>query len=308
MVVNLLLFILCIAVLIFSSEKFIGAAERIGLSFGISPFIIGVTIIAFGTSLPELATSVISVVDSSSEIVIGNVVGSNITNILLVLGLTSIISRQFDLNYDVMDVDMPLLFVSAFLLWFVLLDQSFSLFEAILFLIALSAFLINSILSNKSEGERGEKAALRHYITLILGGVMVYFSAEYTVKMIELIATDIGVDPAIISVTALALGTSLPEVVVSIAASNRGQHAMAVGNILGSNIFNTYAVMAIPSLFGTLVIPDKFINFYIPFMIVVTILFGLICLSRKISRWEGVMLLVFYAFFIGESIKMTLAT
>lgn len=296
------------AVLIFSSERFISAAEKIGLSFGVSPFIIGVTIIAFGTSLPELATSILSVTSGSSEIVIGNVVGSNITNILLVLGLTSIISRQFNLDYDVMDIDMPLLFVSAFLLWFVLADLNFSLFEAILFLGALAAFLIHSITNNKSGGPKGEKAAVRDYITLILGGAMVYLGAQFTVKMIELIATDLGVDPAIISVTALALGTSLPEVVVSIGASVRGQHAMAVGNILGSNIFNTYAVMAIPSLFGTLVIPKNFLEFYLPFMIVVTVLFGLICLSRKISRWEGVMLLIFYAFFIGESIKLTLAS
>lgn len=296
------------AVLIFSSERFISAAEKIGLSFGVSPFIIGVTIIAFGTSLPELATSILSVTSGSSEIVIGNVVGSNITNILLVLGLTSIISRQFNLDYDVMDIDMPLLFVSAFLLWFVLTDLNFSLFEAILFLGALAAFLIHSITNNKSRGPKGEKAAVRDYITLILGGAMVYLGAQFTVKMIELIATDLGVDPAIISVTALALGTSLPEVVVSIGASVRGQHAMAVGNILGSNIFNTYAVMAIPSLFGTLVIPKNFLEFYLPFMIVVTVLFGLICLSRKISRWEGVMLLIFYAFFIGESIKLTLAS
>ena len=117
----------------------------------------------------------------------------------------------------------------------------------------------------------------------------------------------IGVDPAIISVTALALGTSLPEVVVSMSAAAKGQHAMAIGNILGSNIFNTYAVMAIPSFFGPIVIPDDITAFHLPFMLVVTALLGLICLSKKISMWEGVMLLVFYAFFLGESINSVLA-
>ena len=306
MIVTVVLFAISVTTLIFASDRFINAAETIGNSFSISPFIIGVTIIAFGTSLPELATSIISVLNGSSEIVLGNVVGSNITNILLVLGLTAVITKTLKIDYDVMDIDIPLLFLSAFLLWFALADREFSMFEACLFLIALVVFLINSInsISNSKtiEGEK-QKAAVRDYVTLFFSAVMVYFAAEYTVTSIVVVATNLGVDPAIVSVTALALGTSVPEVVVSLTAASKGQHAMAIGNILGSNIFNTYAVMAIPSFFGTLAIPEDITTFHLPFMLVVTALMGLICLSKKISRWEGVMLLVFYAFFIGESIK-----
>ncbi len=305
MIVNILLFVLSVAVLIFASDKFVGAAEKIGLSLGISPFIIGVSIVAFGTSLPELATSIFSVVDGQSEIVVGNVIGSNITNVLLVLGLTAVMSRKIDLDYDVMDIDMPLLFISAFLLWFAIADGHFSFFEAVLFIIALVVFLMNSISNRKADNDEKSKSAFRDYVTLIFGGILVYFGAAYTVEMIESIALDLGADPAIIAVTALALGTSLPEVVVSLAATARGQHDIAIGNILGSNIFNTYAVMAFPSFLGPLVIPEQILSFYLPFMLVVTALFGFICLSKKISMWEGVMLLVFYAFFIGESIKNT---
>ncbi len=289
--------------LVFASDKFIGAAEIIGRSFGISSFIIGVTILAFGTSLPELSTSIFAVINGESDIVLGNVVGSNITNILLVLGLSVVFTKTLNLDYDVMDVDMPLLFLSAFLLWFALRDGEFTLFEALLFIGAFAVFLINSIKNSPKGDSERPKAATRDYITLLITGILVYFGAEYTVKSLSQIATGIGIPASIISVTALALGTSLPEIVVSISATRRGDHAMAMGNILGSNIFNTYAVMAIPSFFGTLIVPQEILSFHLPFMIVVTALMGIICLSKKISRWEGVMLLIFYAFFIGESVK-----
>jgi len=303
LIATTVLFVLSIAVLVFASDKFISAAETIGRSYGISSFIIGVTILAFGTSLPELATSIFAVVDGSSEIVLGNVVGSNITNILLVLGISVVSTKVLRMDYDVMDVDMPLLFLSAFLLWFSLRDGTFSMFEALIFIVALIVFLVNSIKNSPKEDVERPTAAMRNYITLLLCGILVYFGAEYTVKSLSTIATDLGVPKAIVSVTALSLGTSLPEVVVSISATRRGQHSMAIGNILGSNIFNTYAVMAIPSFFGGLVISKEMMDFHVPFMLVVTALLGIICLSKKISRWEGVMLLIFYAFFLGESVK-----
>lgn len=289
-----------LTVLVLASDRFIGAAEKIGLSFGISPFIIGVTIVAFGTSLPELATSIVSVYSGTSEIVIGNVIGSNITNILLVLGLTAIIGKEIILDFDVMDVDMPLLFASAFLLLFVISDQNVSIFEAILFLTGLVIFLLNSLRGDKDDDFERSKVDLKTWMILILGGVMVYYGANYTIDAIKSISAKVGVSPEIISLTAVALGTSLPEVIVSISAARRGKHAIAVGNVLGSNIFNTYAVMGIPALLGNLVIPADTLKFSAPFMIAVTVLFGLVCISRRISKWEGFAFVLFYAFYIGE--------
>jgi len=297
---DILLFIVSLTVLVLASDRFIGAAEKIGLSFGISPFIIGVTIVAFGTSLPELATSIVSVYSGTSEIVIGNVIGSNITNILLVLGLTAIIGKEIILDFDVMDVDMPLLFASAFLLLFVISDQNVSIFEAILFLTGLVIFLLNSLRGDKDDDFERSKVDLKTWMILILGGVMVYYGANYTIDAIKSISAKVGVSPEIISLTAVALGTSLPEVIVSISAARRGKHAIAVGNVLGSNIFNTYAVMGIPALLGNLVIPADTLKFSAPFMIAVTVLFGLVCISRRISKWEGFAFVLFYAFYIGE--------
>ncbi len=284
----------------FASDFFIGSAEKIGLSCGISPFVIGVTIIAFGTSLPELATSIVSVYSGSSEIVVGNVIGSNITNILLVLGITAIVGKRIILDFDVMDIEMPLLFGSAFLLYFTLMDLHISCFEACLFLAGLAAFLLNSFTSDKTDADERPCATWKNWVLLIAGGLFVYLGAKYTIYAVENISLSMGISPEIIALSVIALGTSLPEVVVSIMAAKKGKHAIAVGNVLGSNIFNTYAVMGIPTFLGDLTIPPDVLQFSAPFMVAVTILFGMICLSKRISKWEGVMLVLFYVFFIVE--------
>ncbi len=303
MILDIVLFVVSLGVLIYASDRFIAAAESIGLSLGVSPFIIGVTIVAFGTSLPELATSIASVFAGNSQIVIGNVIGSNITNILLVLGLTAFIGRDILLDFDVMDVDMPLLLVSAFLLYFVISDLHVSIFEAILLLSCLALFLYNSLGSGRDEDTEKTKVSGVTYLTVLIAGIFIFLGAKYTITAISNISESIGIGEDVIALTAVALGTSLPEVMVSIAAARRGKHAIAVGNVLGSNIFNTYAVTGIPALIGTIVIPEDTIYFSVPFMIFVTLIFAFMCISRKISKWEGVTLLVLYAFFLGETFQ-----
>lgn len=303
MLLDIVLFVVSLGVLIYASDRFIGAAESIGLSLGVSPFIIGVTIVAFGTSLPELATSIASVFAGNSQIVIGNVIGSNITNILLVLGLTAFVGRDILLDFDVMDVDMPLLLVSAFLLFFVISDLYVSIFEAILLLICLGLFLYNSLGSGRDDDVEKTKVSAVTYLTVLIAGVFVFLGAKYTITSISSISESMGIGEDVIALTAVALGTSLPEVMVSIAAARRGKHAIAVGNVLGSNIFNTYAVTGIPALLGSIVIPADTIHFSAPFMIFVTLIFAFMCVSRRISKWEGVTLLVLYAFFLGETFQ-----
>jgi cation:H+ antiporter len=281
----------------------VDSAEVIGLSMGISPFIIGVTIIAFGTSLPELATSIASVYSGTSEIVIGNVVGSNITNILLVLGFTAFLGKGIKLEFDVMDIDMPLLLGSAFLMFLCLMDGQFGLLDLLLFLVGLLIFLLNSFKGEKVEKASRPKVLPRDYVILIISAVFVYFSANYCIDAIENLALAASIDPHIIALTVVALGTSLPELIVSIAAARKGKHAMAVGNVLGSNIFNTYAVMSISAFFGTLEIPASIVSFDLIVMVVASILFAIVCIGGKISKWEGAMLLLFYAYFVGENVK-----
>jgi len=301
LIIDILIFVVSLGVLVYASDRFIAAAESIGLNFGISPFIIGVTIVAFGTSLPELATSIASVYSGSSAIVIGNVIGSNITNILLVLGLTAFVGKEILLDFDVMDVDMPLLMLSSFFLVFVISDLQVTWFEAGLFLIGLGIFLYNSIGSGSDESIDKVKVSGKTYVTLIIAAVFVFLGAKFTIDAISSISSALGVGEEVIALTAVALGTSLPEVMVSIAAARRGKHAIAVGNVLGSNIFNTYAVTGIPALLGPIIIPEDTLYFSAPFMVFVTLMFAFMCMTKRISKWEGIMLLVLYAFFLGET-------
>lgn len=295
------LFIGSLAVLLKASDWFIDSAEEIGLSFGISPYIIGVTIIAFGTSLPELATSVASIFADESEIVVGNVIGSNITNIALVLGLVAIYVKEIKLETDIWKIDMPFLWFTAFFLWFILQDQQVSYLEAGLLLIALVVFLVFSLRSDEEEEkEKHPKASIKSYILMIVGAGLVWLGAKYTVVAIQELSNIAGIGSGVIALSAVALGTSLPEVIVSLNAAKKGKTGIAIGNVLGSNIFNTLAVVGIPAFIGDLVIKPEILSFSLPLMLVMTVLFGVMCFSRTISRWEGFILVIFYIYFLVE--------
>jgi len=293
-----------IALLLFASDKFVEAAERIGLSLGISPFIIGVTIVAFGTSLPELATSVVAVMDGTPEIVIGNVVGSNITNIALVLGLTAVVVKNIDLEYNLWHIDIPFLWGSAFLLYFAVMDGNLSIYEAILFLGGIGIFLAYSLKGQERPDKKDRPTSnWKDYVFMILGGLFVSLSATWVIGAITEISLLLNIAPTVIALSAVAIGTSLPEVAVSLAAARKGKASIAVGNALGSNIFNTFIVMAIPRFFGKLEFPADIIDIYLPLMIVMTILLGVMSNNRKITRWEGMVLLLFYLWYFGAIVE-----
>jgi len=297
------LFVISIAVLLKASDWFIDSAERIGLALGISPFIIGVTIVAFGTSLPELAASIVSVYAGESQLVVSNVVGSNITNIALVLGIAALVVKKIELDYNIWHIDMPYLWGSSFLLYFTLYDQKLSTMECIVFLAGIVIFLGYSVSGDNQRSDVRTKINWKTYALLILGGALVWGGANYTIEAIKGLSAIAGIDSKIIGLSAVALGTSLPEVIVSINAARRGKASIAVGNVLGSNIFNTYVVMAIPGLIGDLEIPDDIITYFLPMMIAMTLLFGVISNNKKITRWEGTILLMFYAVFLIEIFK-----
>ena len=198
---------------------------------------------------------------------------------------------------------MPYLWGSAFFLWLTLQDLHFSLFEALLFLVGIILFLAYSFKAENEEESEVEvrvKVSPKSYLLQVIGGVLVWLGASFTIAGIRGMSEIAGIDPEVIALSAVALGTSLPEVIVSLNAARKGKTSIAVGNVLGSNIFNTYVVMAIPSFFGTLTIPPDVLEFSLPIMLIMTILFGIISNNKKITRWEGVMLLMFYAYFMVE--------
>ena len=301
---NLGLFIVSLTVLLKAADYFIDSAEEIGLSLGISPFIIGVTIVAFGTSLPELATSIAGVLKGESNVVVGNVIGSNITNIAMVLGIAVVWVGNLKVPKNIWSIDLPFLMASAFFLYFALQDNIFSLIEALFFLAGIIIFLVYSLRSDENnDDEFRSRASLKTYLILVASGAFVWLSAAYTIEAISALSTHMGISSDVIALSMVAVGTSLPEVIVSLKAASKGKSSIAIGNVLGSNIFNTYGVMAIPSFFGELVIPQSVVGFSLPFMVMMTILFAVMTVSRNISRWEGLILLMIYAFYLVELFK-----
>ncbi len=296
---NLGIFVIALLVLLKGSDWFIESAEKIGLSYGISPFVIGITIVAFGTSLPELATSIAAVLQGDSEIVIGNVIGSNIANIGLVLGLVAVIIKQIDLEQNIWHVDMAYLWGSSFLLAFIIYDGKVNYFEAAILIVGIILFLSYSI-GGQERSESNDRPTIvwKDYIFLILGGVLVYAGATYTVVAIEQLSGLAGISKETIALSAVALGTSLPEVVVSLQAARKGKTSLAVGNVVGSNIFNIFVVTGFSTMFGELLIPAGVIAFSLPFMLALTLLFGVMSNNQKITGWEGLLLILFYIFYM----------
>lgn len=304
-----IVFAVSLAVLIKASDYFTDAAEKIGIFFGIPAFIVGVTIVAFGTSLPELVSSIIAVLKDSSEIVVGNVVGSNITNIFLVLGFSAIFaSKKIKVSYELIHVDLPILVGSAFLLTATIWDGVFSFGEAIICLIGIVVYIFYSIKSDseqdgekeKAEKKKSRKLEPKTIITLIVSAFFIFLGAKYTIDSVIVLSEILNIAKEIIAVGAVALGTSLPELVVSITAARKGNPEMAVGNVLGSNIFNTFVVMGIPAFIGTLIIPASILTFALPMMLIATLLYFFITQDKEITRWEGMLLVLFYIFFVGK--------
>ena len=292
----ILIFIASLAVLVKGSDWFTEAAERLSHKLGISPFIIGVTVVSVGTSLPELASSIAAVLVGKSEIVIGNVVGSNIANILLVLGLGAVVAGKITTKWELRQVDFPVLFAATFLLVLMCLDGAFTLFEA-LFMLAGYVIYLDYL---HSKDKRGKKREVEGAIIapLLAGGVLIYLGARFTIESVIGIASATGIPSSIIAVTAVALGTSLPELFVTVTAALKGKSDLALGNIIGSNIFNLFAVMGLTGLFGTLIIPTTILWSLGMLLIATFMLYFVTAKDKTVTRWEGWLLLLLYAFFV----------
>jgi cation:H+ antiporter len=308
------IFIVSLGVLIKSSDYFTESAEKIGIHFGIPAFIVGVTIVAFGTSLPELVSSLIAVFAGSSEIVAANVIGSNIANILLVLGIAAIIAKKFTISHEIESVDLPLLIGSAFLLVMMCLDGKFTFGEGIIMLLGIILYIMYAISSHKESEEKDdkhikeikkEKLGFSTWAILVASVFFIFVGAKYTIDSVIIISDMLNIGKDIIAVIAVALGTSLPELMVTVSAARRGNAEMAVGNVLGSNIFNSFMVMGIPALFapwfvaeGYLKVSTELISFALPIMIIATMLYVFMTRDKKITQWEGWTLLLVYVFFV----------
>ncbi|MCL0077195.1 calcium/sodium antiporter [Dehalococcoidia bacterium] len=303
-------FVVSLYVLIKAADYFTDAAEKIGSSLGIPLFVVGVIIVAIGTSLPEFSVGIFAALANASEIVAGDVVGSNTTNISLVIGIGIAMSKKMRFDHRVSKMDLAFLLGSAFLLPITMWDGVVTSLEAVLFLITLVFYLIYTVWAGKKQNaaEIGQAAPAKlHWKNLgilIVSLVFIYLGATYTVEAIVRLAEIFGVGKEIIALCAVALGTSLPEVTVTIAASRKGMTEMIFGNIVGSCIFNALGVIGVSGLIAPLVVPRVILTFALPLMLTTTLFFFFLVQRKEFARWQGMLLLAGYVVFVGAVVAL----
>jgi cation:H+ antiporter len=305
---SLAVFTLSLAVLVAAARRFTASAEQIGAALGLSPFAIGVLIVSTGTSLPELVSSLVAVARGSSEIVLGNVLGANLSNLLLVTGIVAVAARRpLRLGEQYILIDQHFLLGSAFLLWLAARDRSVGRVEGLVLLAAYALFLRYLAREGRSAvpdeaGAPDSRAPFpwAHAALAAAAAAVIFLSARSTVSSLESLALGAGVAPALIALTLLSLGTTLPELVVSASAARAGHADVAVGNVLGSCVFNALAVAGAAALVGRLAVPDDLLGFALPVFAAGALLFYLLTLDKRVSRWEGLLFLLLYFLFVLE--------
>lgn len=292
-------------VLLKGADIVIDSSKKIGVGFGLSPYVIGVLIVGFGTSLPELASSIAGVLQGAPEIVIANVVGSNITNILLIVGLMAAIGGTVVIKKDLLKSELPIFIIATIHFGLAVYDGVVDKLEALLLLSTFAAYMWYVFSEGKNEEDmegvdKNAKLETKQFVYFALGLTALLFGAHYTVEMAVNLATTFMVPIGFVSILAIAVGTSLPELIVSLKAIKTGETAMAVGNIFGSNAFNALMVTGLPALIASAPLPADMVVMQLGLAIFAAasaILF-VTALAKRVMRWEGVMMLIFFCFFL----------
>ena len=255
MFVDISFLIISIATLVFGAERFVDASSKIAKNFGISDLFVGLTIVALGTSAPEIFVAISSVINSAEAVAIGTIVGSNITNIALIFGVSCFAVNQIKKRFSLKSL-IPFL-LSFILFLFALKDLRFSLIECLGFIAIFFYFLV--ILSKErsdiKEVMSGNTDMTKNFIMLLVGLVLLVVGSNFAVIYAEKFALSIGISEVIVGLTILALGTSLPELAATISAIFKGKNQMVIGNIIGSNILNLVIIVPIIGIFSSAAMP-----------------------------------------------------
>jgi cation:H+ antiporter len=300
-----------LALLVWSSDFFIDGAANVAVRYNVSPLIIGAVIIGFGTSSPEIVVAIIASLEGNPGLAVGNAVGSNITNIGLVLGVTAMIAT-IAVKSDFIKREMPILLIITILTVVLMLDYKLGVIDGIILLTVLALTLIWIIRRNKNISPDDPLAAeinqeledlpkmskKRGFLYLIGGLVLLVISARMMVWGAVEIAEFFEVPDLIIGLTIIAIGTSLPELAASISAALKGELDMMIGNILGSNLFNLLAVLAVPAILAPSLIDNDLLKRDLPVLLGFTVMMLLVTLPFKgtasISRFKGIFLLTLF--------------
>lgn len=305
------LLIIGLLVLIMGGEYLVRGASSIALRLHMTPLVVGLTIVAFGTSAPELLISLSAALEGSPDLAMGNVVGSNICNLALVLGVTVLIG-PVKVNADSIKIDWPVTMGSSLLLYLVVGDHLLSFYEGLFFVVSLMVYTIfiirksRKMLKNEIDLEldldlpdEPSKSIIKDIFIIVVGATGLFFGAQWFIGGAKGMASFLGVSQRIIGVTMIALGTSLPELVTAIIASFKRETDLALGNLLGSNIFNVFSILGITSMVKSINVNNIIRSHDMIWMLGITLLIlPLMLYKRKLGRTEGVILLFIYVYYI----------
>ncbi|AJE22421.1 calcium/sodium antiporter [Azotobacter chroococcum] len=300
-----------LALLVAGAEALVRGAARLAARFGIPPLVIGLTVVAFGTSAPEMAVSVQSASNGQGDIAVGNVLGSNIFNVLMILGLSALVI-PLTVSRQLIRLDVPLMIGASLLAWLLAIDQHYGRLDGILLfagIVAYTAFQVRSGLSAKVNGESnefeveyGEKpegrlALLGHLGFVVLGLALLVWGSSLLVDAAVTLARALGLSELVIGLTIVAAGTSLPELATSVMAALKGERDIAVGNIVGSNLFNLLAVLGLAGLVAPapISVSPNALAFDYPVMVAVAVAcLPIFFTGYRINRWEGLLFFGYY--------------
>ncbi|MBX3001014.1 MAG: calcium/sodium antiporter [Caldilineaceae bacterium] len=304
------LFVAGLVLLIVGAELLVRGASRLAAAIGISPLIIGLTVVAFGTSSPEMVVSIQSSLGGNPNLALGNVVGSNIFNVLFILGVSAIITPLI-VSQQLIRLDVPIMVAVSALTWIFALNGAIDRWEGVILFLLIIAYTVFSVYMSRREGKAiqdeyaeafgvpdTKRSNLPLNLVLVAAGLgTLILGSRWLVESAITFAEVLGVSDLVIGLTIVAAGTSLPEVATSIMASIKGERDIAIGNVVGSNIFNLMAVLGLSatvSPVGVTVAPSA-LALDIPVMLAVAV----ICLpifftGSRLSRWEGMIFLGYY--------------
>jgi cation:H+ antiporter len=316
---TILLLIIGLCLLVAGAEILVRGASRLAVGIGISPVIVGLTIVAFGTSSPELAVSLQAAFTGESDLTVGNVVGSNVFNVLLILGISALIV-PLTVAQRLIRIDVPIMVATSLLLLVFALDHVIARTEGVLLVLGLTLYIgfavYESVRGNRQpdpefvakeyEDEFGEgdtkSAGILRDVALIVGGLaLLVLGSRWLVNGATEIALDLGLSDLIVGLTIVAAGTSLPEVATSVMAAAKGERDIAVGNVVGSNIFNVLAVLGLSALLSPQVVAvsEAAVRFDIPVMTAVAIACLPVLSTGRIVRWQGALFLGYYVAYVA---------
>lgn len=305
MFINISLLIISIVTLVYGAERFVESSSRIAKNFGISELLVGLTIVALGTSAPEIFVAISSVINSVEAVAIGTIVGSNITNIALIFGVSCFAINQIKKKFSLESL-LPF-FLSFLLFLFALKDLKFSLIESLGFIFILFYFLIilSREKSNALKINSNSSDMLKNFLVMLIGLALLVIGSNYAVIYAEKLALSIGISEVIIGLTILALGTSLPELAATISAIFKGKNQMVIGNIIGSNILNLVIIVPIIGIFSSVEMPSELWERDSAPLIILTVAFALLMLlisrvqiPKYLGNLFGVGFISFYVIYI----------